>query len=118
MAHEVLGERFYGSRNMPAWHGKGTIDNESRTAAGALEIIGSYRVMLAPLVTRFPLKSTGAQFDVAQNAILRGPQSAIRLAGQGKRRIARLQIRLLAVQNIGGAASSRVRRRQRGHPAR
>jgi hypothetical protein len=74
MAHEVLGERFYAARNLPAWHGRGTTDNVERSAIDALSVIGgSYKVTLAPLVTRSPLKSTGAQFDVQQNAILRQP---------------------------------------------
>lgn len=58
---------------MPAWHGIGTVDGVERTAAGALDIIGDYKVMLAPLVTKSKLQSTGEQFDVSQNAILRAP---------------------------------------------
>jgi hypothetical protein len=69
----VLGDRFRGARNEPAWHGKGTVDGDECDARESLRRIGNYKVVMAPLVTASKLQSTGEQFDVQQCAILRQP---------------------------------------------
>jgi phage/plasmid-like protein (TIGR03299 family) len=65
MPDEIFGERFFGHK-MPAWHRKGIVLDENKSAQEAYELMGAYTVRLRPLFTP-------EQVPVPAFAIMRDP---------------------------------------------
>lgn len=75
MSHEVLGDRFFQSRGVPAWHGimrEGVDTTRDYTAAEAYDLIGHISVRKVPLVTKGRTQS-GEQLASPYFGILRAP---------------------------------------------
>jgi len=67
-----FGERFYGARDLPAWHRHGKTDNLEHTAEDAFEMIGRYSVhklQLQTIVTR----GDGSHIEVPAYGLVRAP---------------------------------------------
>lgn len=72
MTADLFGQRFYGARDLAAWHGQGFTDNLEHTAEEAFDLIGSYSVHKLQLQTIIT-KQDGSHIEVPAYGLVRGP---------------------------------------------